>query len=198
MRYIFDRSRITPVRVSPHTLDEPIALLDECATWLRGRGIDEQWPISFSNPDPDDPRDRIEELWRYAALGHLWVMRDHNERGGVLGMMVVSHLPDFDFAPFWPGAVQGHHYGEELWNAHYLYRMAVRRDVIGQGLGAMMVDFALWLSRNTGMKYLRLDCSKTNIALHAHYKRLGFEHITTAEVPGRKSGALFQREVSPR
>jgi hypothetical protein len=45
---------------------------------------------------------------------------------------------------------------------------------------------------------IRLNCWSTNTRLHAYYIAHGFKHVRTADVPGRMSGALFQREVDQR
>jgi hypothetical protein len=43
---------------------------------------------------------------------------------------------------------------------------------------------------------LRLDAWRTNEALHAYYRKAGFQHVRTVEYPHRGSGALFQRATS--
>ena len=185
-----DPDRLTPHRLSPDHLSPALDLLDEAAAWLAGRGID-QWPSSFRDPSATDvPMDRPEALRRYAEAGQLWVLRDGAFHDEAVATAVVTHWPDLDFAHGWPG---GH---SDLFNARYLCRMAVSRAVAGQRVGAMMVDFAAWLTRNVGASWVRLDCAKGNPGLHAYYKGLGFEHVHTVDLPDRKSGALFQRRVA--
>lgn len=186
-----DLSQLVPVLAS-RTVDS-LNLLNESARWLREQGVEGQWPSSFTDPSPADvPRDRVEELNRYMAAKQLWVFRDGGYAGEPVATVVVTHWPDLDFAHHWPC---GH---SELFNARYLCRMAVARSVAGQGVGAAVVDFADWLARCAGVAYLRLDCSKTNTRLHDHYRSLGFEHVATAELGHRLSGALFERPVMVR
>ncbi len=184
-----DPERLIPAQLGPDQIDEALDVLDDVSGWLHERGID-QWPASFRDPLPTDiPRDRVEELRRYAEYGQLWVLRDQTLYDQVVGTLVITHWPDLDFAHHWPG---GH---SDLFDARYLARMAVRRDVAGQGVGAQLVDFAAWVARSVCVSKLRLDCSQTNTALHRYYESLGFTHLTTVSQPGRKTGALFERSV---
>jgi hypothetical protein len=48
-------------------------------------------------------------------------------------------------------------------------------------------------ARARGDQWVRLNCWTTNTLLHAYYEANGYEHIRTVDVPGRMSGALFQR-----
>lgn len=185
-----DPERLVPCQLGADQTDEALNILDEAAAWLRDRGVDSQWPTSFREPSPEDiPRDRVEELRQYALLGQLWVLRDRAYDNQAVGTIVITHWPDLEFAHHWPG---GHH---NLFDARYLARMAVRRSVAGQGVGSMMVEFAAWVARSIGVSNLRLDCAKTNTALHQYYERLGFRRVGTVELPWRKSGALFERPV---
>lgn len=191
-----DRSRLTPHLLAADQLDEALDLLDDASAWLRSKGIAGQWPTSFRDPSASDVnRDRIGELRKYADLGQLWVLRDSGHGGQAVATATVTHLPDMDFASQWPDGTSGHHFSASLWDARYLCRMAAARSVSGHGVGAAMVDFAGWLARNAGVSVLRLDCSKTNAKLHAYYEGIGFKRVGTAEVPGRLSGALFQKLV---
>lgn len=191
-----DHARLYPQRLTTDHLDEALDLLDETSAWLRSKGIGDQWPSSFRQPSATDVnRDRLGELHKYAQLGQLWVLRDGGYGGQAVATAAVTHLPDMDFAACWPGAPEGHHFSAGLWDARYLCRMAASRSVRGQGVGAVMIDFAVWLARTAGVTYLRLDCSKTNTKLHAYYEGAGFDRVGTADVAGRLSGALFQKRV---
>ncbi|ASO21073.1 hypothetical protein AHOG_17240 [Actinoalloteichus hoggarensis] len=43
---------------------------------------------------------------------------------------------------------------------------------------------------------LRLDAWKTNADLHQYYLNQGFFYMGTVHIPGRRSGALFERPVA--
>jgi GNAT superfamily N-acetyltransferase len=186
-----DLTCLVPARLTPEQIGESLALLDESAAWLRARGIQGQWPQSFTSPATTDvKRDRPAELRRYAEAGQLWVLRDDGYRA--VATAAVTHWADQDFAHHWPG---GH---ADLFDARYLCRMASARDVAGQGVGAAMIDFAEWLARCAGVSKLRLDCSKTNTALHDYYRRQGFEQVGLVDLEWRLSGALFERPICVR
>jgi len=189
-RVRIDRARLCPEVVTPSQVSRVLEMLDETAAWLREKGITGQWPASFTNPLPTDvEKNRPEELRRYAEIGQLWIFTD-GYRGTPVACMGCTHWPDLDFAHFWP---RGH---GELFNARYLVRMAVRPVFRGNGIGAAMVDYGAWLARLAGVRYLRLDCSKTNTRLHEHYRSLGFEHVATADCDWRLSGALFEKDIT--
>lgn len=81
---------------------------------------------------------------------------------------------------------------ERQQSAWYVGRLMVSGQHHGQGYGETLLNrFMVGEARQSGASYVRLDCWRSNSALHEYYQRLGFEHIRT--VAGRsKSGALFQ------
>lgn len=181
--------KLVPCQLAEHQIGEALDVLDDAASWLAERGV-EQWPASFRDPLPTDiPRDRVEELRRYARIGQLWVLRDRGFTDQAVGTIVITHWPDLDFAHHWPG---GH---TDLFDARYLARMAVRRSVAGQNIGRMLIGYAAWVASNIGVSKLRLDCSKTNTKLHDYYRQQGFTHVGTVDMPDRKTGALFERAL---
>lgn len=189
-RRLIDLSNLYPQQLYPSAMSEALDLLDRSAAWLRERGIEGQWPSSFTDPSPNDvPRDRLGELRRYSAAGQLWVFRDTGCGDVAVATVVVTPWPDMDFSHYWPCGHSG------LFNARYLCRMTVAREVRGRGVGAAVVGFAEWLATCAGVSFLRLDCSKTNRRLHEHYQRLGFERVGTADLPHRLSGALFEKSI---
>jgi hypothetical protein len=52
-----------------------------------------------------------------------------------------------------------------------------------------------WTSPPSGPRFIRVDCATGNGELHGYYKRLGFSHVRTVDLPHRRSGALFQRQT---
>ena len=61
------------------------------------------------------------------------------------------------------------------------------------GLGSALLDWCGWQAARRGGELLRLDAWRTNPDLHRYYLTRGFRHVRTVEVPGRNSGALFER-----
>lgn len=161
--------------VGPGELDEVFTVLDDAASWLVERGID-QWPDSFQ---PDGWR--AEALRRHASVGEVWLLR---EGGQPSATMTVTTWADLDFAHGWPGGAA---------DARYVARLATARHASGRGVGAWMLDQAARMAAEAGCRWLRLDCAKHNPGLHAYYERHGFEHVCTVDLDFRRSGALFQR-----
>ena len=67
-----------------------------------------------------------------------------------------------------------------------------------RALESALLDFAGEQAEAQGKPWVRLDCWRTNTALHAYYLARHFQHLRTVEVPGRGSGALFQRPAAER
>lgn len=160
-------------------LSDAITVLDSAARWLSGKGV-EQWPASFSG----SPK-RCAQLAYEAEAGNLFVGYVLNRP---MGTMVVTDWQDPDFASGWP---------EPDLQAQYILRLAVSEDSrrLIPGLGIRLLDWALHLAEIRGASVLRLDCSKTNTRLHEYYEENDFVRIGKVEVPGRKSGMLFERRI---
>ncbi|MEQ4206293.1 GNAT family N-acetyltransferase [Actinopolymorpha sp. B9G3] len=97
----------------------------------------------------------------------------------------------------------------ELWTPQevkepqtYISRLLVAEHQHGKGYGAALLDAVGEQGRERGDRWIRLNCWTTNTRLHAYYEAHGFEHVRTVDIPGRMSGALFQRALrtgySPR
>ncbi|MHA6780110.1 GNAT family N-acetyltransferase [Pseudonocardia saturnea] len=146
-------------------------LLAEATGWLAEKGID-QW---------QGPLGRRESLIRRdTGVRAVWVV---THLGRVTATITVDHLADADF---WRP-------DDRVRSALYVHRMAVARSEAGIGLGAATLDWAADRVVKSGRTRLRLDAWATNDALHQYYKGLGFDMIRNEPVPGRGSGALFER-----
>lgn len=170
----------------PDELSAVLALLDEAAAWLRGRGID-QWPATFSG----DATWRTDRIRSYIEHGLTYIARDQS--GRPVGTFTLTPAADPQFAHGWPDGPE---------DAGYLFRMAVSRTAAGQDLGGRLLDWATREVGRWGKRWLRIDVHRLNPDLHEYYRRHGF--IKVAEVtapdltiPGRTrgSGTLMQREV---
>lgn len=167
-------STLTIRQANTSDFDAILGLLEESVQWLRGKGLD-QWSTW--------------ETWRTKMRpslerGDVWLLCD---RGEIIGTVTVETAGDSDF---WSR--------EELNDpAAYVSKLAVRRDRAGENLGQLLLDWAGDHAYRYGCDYLRLDAWKSNERLHAYYLAHGWKYIRTAEVPGRKSGALFQIGALP-
>jgi ribosomal protein S18 acetylase RimI-like enzyme len=169
---------LTLRNATPDDLPGVLALLAETAGWLHTRGI-RQWPADGF------PAARIEPL---IAEGTMYVLDDED-----------AHLEGEIRVPAATLALDGHA-DPEFWrradhpeSGLYVHKLAVKRDFAGFGLGGTLLDWAALRVAATGRRWLRLDCSKNNPGLQGYYRKLGFRHVRTVDLPHRASGALFQR-----
>jgi GNAT superfamily N-acetyltransferase len=151
-----------------------LKVLNEASAWLRSRGID-QWPDGFGP-------ERIET---YVARREAWLARDAG--GRPVATVIASTTADPDF---WTP-------GEARETAIYVSKLAVTRACAGRGLGALLLRWVTDYAAQLGHRFVRLDAWRTNEALHAFYRREGWEYLRTVERPHRRSGALFQRPALP-
>lgn len=127
-------------------VDSVVGVLDECASWLAGRRI-EQWPSRF------------EPGWVEADLidGSTFLVWDSDHPIATITITETDSL--------WPNdGVQ----------AHYLHRLAVRRS--HAGAGAALLSWADDRAHRAGARVLRLDCVASNTALRGYYEAAGFRH----------------------
>ncbi|MGD3105466.1 GNAT family N-acetyltransferase [Streptomyces sp. YGL11-2] len=146
-------------------------LFTEASTWLAARGID-QWQYP-------PRRDLITAALR---RGELFLALRHQRPVGMF------QLDGFADPEFWGAA-------DRPDSALYVHRMAVGRQAAGEGIGAVLLDWAAGRAAAAGKAYLRLDAWKDNPGLHRYYRSVGFVPVRVVDLPHRRSGALFQRAV---
>ncbi|MFD5974870.1 MULTISPECIES: GNAT family N-acetyltransferase [Streptomyces] len=73
--------------------------------------------------------------------------------------------------------------------------MAVMRAASGAGIGSLLLDWVSERASAQGKRWLRLGSWKDNNGLHRFYKGVGFTLLRIADLPHRRSGALFQRST---
>ncbi|MDR3084264.1 MAG: GNAT family N-acetyltransferase [Streptomyces sp.] len=166
-----------PYSISPASVDDISLLMSlrtEAESWLAAQGSD-QWS------DRETGSIAISK-WRAAIEeGRTWLIRDDDQD---LTLGTVSRGPaDMDF---WRP-------GDRPEQALYLYKLMVRRDAAGLGIGSLVIDWACRLAALEGRHWVRLDCWRTATGLQRYYQSLGFEHVRTEAPAHRKSGWLGQR-----
>lgn len=144
-------------------------LLTEASQWLAQRAID-QWQFP-------PHRDRITH-----AIEHGECFLAESD-GAVIATITVDDHPDPEF---WTPDDQPD-------DALYVHRMAVTRAAAGEGMGAIMLDWAAKRAADAGKGWLRLDAWRTNEGLHRYYLAQGFTLVRIVSLAHRGSGALFQR-----
>lgn len=167
-----DHYSIRPARTDE--LDTVMALLAARITWLRQRGSD-QW-LTF-------------ERWRPAMIKSLrnrdtWALFGPEQT--MLATITTSRRADADF---WTPAEQAH-------PALYLSKLATDPAAAGRQLGDLVLRWSLNQAARHGLTYVRFDAWRTAADLHTYYKEHGWNHLRTVEVPGRHSGALFERPTA--
>lgn len=151
-----------------------MALLDARTTWLQSQGTD-QWSTRAFSPVMADAIER----------GETWLLYDDDQAIATLTLTTIAD-PDF-WSP-----------EERLVPAYYLSKLATRLDRRGEGLGALLIDWATGYASERGVLWLRWDVWRNNAKLQQYYRDLGAHQIRTVEKPGRHSGVLFQLSRAPR
>ena len=65
-------------------------------------------------------------------------------------------------------------------DSHFVHRVAVRREFSGRGIVKLLLDFAKQKAKNSGMRFLKLDCIDRP-RLRSVYEREGFEFHSVKE-----------------
>ena len=156
--------------------EDLVALRLEAETWLRAAGTD-QWSATERG---------IGDIEKHVTAGRTWVVLPDGP--GPIPATITLNGPDADF---WTE-------DDDPGSGLYVYKLIAARARKGAQLGDALLDFAGEQAEAQGKPWVRLDCWRTNTALHAYYLARHFQHLRTVEVPGRGSGALFQRPAAER
>jgi ribosomal protein S18 acetylase RimI-like enzyme len=151
-----------------------IRLIDDAAEWLRTKNTD-QWAQPWPSKE-----DRSHRIRRDLVAGRTWIAWDGSEAAATVTADVLDN-------PIWPEETRQD-------QAVYVCRLVVNRSYAGRGLGAELQDWAgLRAMRRHGARWIRVDVWTTNSALHAYYRRQGFEFCGFSEAIDCPSAALFQK-----
>jgi len=168
---VADRPRIRVVPADAESLPLVRDLLSEAAQWSRDQGIEGLWrvpyPIEWIRPSLE--RGEVFVAWR---------------AGVPVGTLTFRWTDD----PTW---------GPRPSEAGYVHKLAVRRALRGQGIGAEMLDWAGDRAARAGRSWLRLDCLRSHRGLRSHYRSLGFAKVGEATVEGNVV-TLLQRPAERR
>lgn len=171
-------------QASRDDLPTVLNILDDAASWLVSRGI-EQWPARFGGVD-DWRSDRIAS---YVEDGECWLVRAGGEPVATFNLTTRA---DPDYADGWPDGAD---------SALYIFRMAVCRSWAGRDIGSRILEWASARAHAAGLSWIRLDCHRHNRPLQRYYEERGFIRVGTLvrviDDDGtpytRGSGALYQR-----
>lgn len=121
----------------------------------------------------------------------IWLLHDGDQP---VATFALDHHPDPEFTA--PEAVKAG-ITARLPDGMVLHRLAVDRARAGQGIGPLLLDWAVDYVHRAGHGWLFLNSGRHAYGLHAFYRRNGFEPLVTVASTGRKSGALWQRPARP-
>lgn len=152
----------------PADMEAVLAILDEAATWLTERGIQQWQPGAF-------PRQPLAES---VARGEVFLAFRVAEPVGTVTIQWADPL-------IWPEA------GED---AGYIHKLAIRRSVGGQRVGRALLRWAEDRIAASGKGIARLDCMGDNEALCAYYRRAGYVDLGECQI-GRWRMRRFEKEV---
>jgi GNAT superfamily N-acetyltransferase len=162
---------ITIVQAQPSDLDTVIDILEEAASWLASRGIDQWQPGSFLGP-------RYESIADQVNRGEVYLATLDGKPVGTLTLQ-------WEDKKFW-GVVPG--------DAAYVHRIAIRRTCAGRNLGRQLLQWAESTAAAAGKNFLRLDCMAENQALCEYYERANFE--CRGEIQGKGwRGRLYEKRI---
>jgi len=162
-------------RADRHDHDVIIGLIHAATEWLRTKNTD-QW----AQPWPSE-EDRAHRIDHDLTAGNTWIAWDN-------GTPAATITADSAQKPIWPAEARDD-------PAVYVARLVVSRAFAGRGLGAALLDWAgLRARRLYAARWVRVDVWTTNAALHAYYRRQGFEFWGLGEAYAHyPSAALFQK-----
>jgi GNAT superfamily N-acetyltransferase len=174
-------------RATTADLQVVLDLLAQSARWMHEQGWDAWPPGGF-------PAERITPG---LEEGTVWLML---MGGQPVGTLALDQHPDPEFeaaeavaagvTDLLPMALIGH-------------RMAVARDLAGQGLGSVMLRWSIDFAYRQGLPWRLTNVARRAVPLQQFYAREGFKPLATvtstrtADGKPRKSGSLWGRTTTP-
>jgi GNAT superfamily N-acetyltransferase len=155
-------------------IEAVVDIVAEAEAWLQSRGIDQA------------------HIDRASAVASLRTAMDGPTPAREVYLVWSDAEPVATLALQWEDNRTWGEFSDDM--SLYLYSLAVRRSVAGQGLGQRMLEWAAGKAAAAGKTYLRLDCMAENAALRSYYERAGFVH--RGDVQGTNwSASLYEKRV---
>jgi GNAT superfamily N-acetyltransferase len=154
----FEKQLLEIVLAQPDDLGRYLDLLEQLASWLQRRGI-QQWPPGNFRLSADYYAESIRHDEVYLAFVA-------KELVGAIRLMLREPI-------VWPEIVED--------DAIYVYNLAVRRAWASRGLGGRLLEWASNRAESLGRTYVRLDCMADNDFLRHYYRQAGFEECSEIE-----------------
>jgi GNAT superfamily N-acetyltransferase len=163
--------QIKLVQAQSSELDTVIDILEEAASWLASRGIEQWLPGAFLGPRYGSIAEQVNRGEVYLAI--------------LDGKPVGTLTLQWQDKKFW---------GDVPDDAAYVHRIAIRRACGGKGLGRQLLQSAESTAAKVGKTFLRLDCMAENAALCEYYERANF--LCRGEIEGNGwRGRLYEKRI---
>ena len=162
-------TRIEISRAGTADLDTVLGILDEATIGLLEHGIPTVWkPGGFSR------QTFLEQIQRGEAYLAL-----------VDKAAVGTFILQWSDVQFW---------GEHPPDAGYVHKLAIKPAYSGRGIGVEMLKWAETAARNSGKKFLRLNCLAADRKTRDYYEKAGFIHVDDVAEP-RGTASLYEKPI---
>jgi protein-tyrosine phosphatase len=165
-------SEITIRRAQASDATAVVALRDEAAAWLLGRGI-QQWQPGEVSPD---------DVLGWLATGRVYIA----ELDRALVGSVRLAWTDVEV------------WGEQPPDAGYVQALVTARASAGRGLGPRLLHHGEAVIARSGRPLARLSCSRGNAGLESFYAAAGYTEVgsRTFDRPGWEPVTLLQKAIT--
>ena len=160
---------IEVVRAGPGDALAASSIMREAADWLVERGETLWFPEELS---PEKLKSSIDAAELYLVK--------------VKGVAVGTVILQLSDRIYWPDMPEG--------DAAYIHKITLRRSAAGQDIGRQVIAWAMDMTRQAGMKYLRLDTEAARKRLCAFYESAGFIRHSERQV-GRHYVVRYEMRV---
>ena len=153
-------------------VDEAVSIMKEAAQWLTDTGK------TLWNVD-----DLLKDI-KKSSPHEFIVMYDDN--GDSIATLILNFEDKFMWSDI-PPNVSG-----------FIHKLAVRRKYAGKGMAKKIIDYAISICKEKGIKSIRLDCHVRE-KLCSFYESLGFVLVKKRQVNSPRLGeiyiALYKRDL---
>jgi protein-tyrosine phosphatase len=166
-----DRWNLLIRQVEAHDATTVAAVLTAAAQWLEDGGKWNDWPIPYP----------VAALIAPIADGEVYLVNKP-----------IDNAPVATVTLKWSDE---RYWGPRPADAGYLHRLAVTPQMMGLGVGAAIVSWAISEIRVRNRTFLRLDCPRQNAQLRRYYEAKGFGHVGDYISPSGYKAALYEHAV---
>jgi GNAT superfamily N-acetyltransferase len=144
------------------------AVLTAAAQWLEQNGKWNDWPVPYP----------VTALELPIGQGSVYIVEDTRKTA------IATATLQWSDERYW---------GPQPADAGYLHRLAVTPAMMGQRVGAAIIDWAAHRVRAAGRRLLRLDCPEQSRGLRRYYEAEGFQYVGAYASSSGYKAALYER-----